>query len=63
MTERDRPIRRLIPQRERESALARLIAEGKATRAEGSLDDLPRLGGPIDDELSRALEGESQDRE
>ncbi len=63
MTERDRPIRRLIPQRERESVLEWLIAEGKATRAEGSLDDLPRLGGPIGDELSRALEEARQDRE
>ena len=62
VTERGHVVARLVPAREDESVLERLIAEGKATPAVGSLDGLHRLRGPISDELSRALEEERAER-
>jgi prevent-host-death family protein len=62
VTERGHTVARLVPAREDEGVLERLIAEGKATPAVGSLDELPPLRGPISDELSRALEQERAER-
>jgi prevent-host-death family protein len=56
VTEHGRTVARLVPAREHESVLDRLIAEGRATHATASLDDLPPLTGPITDAASRALQ-------
>jgi hypothetical protein len=42
--------------------LERLIAEGKATRGRGRLDDLPAPRGPITDGVSRALREQKRDK-
>ena len=62
VTEHGRTVARLVPSRERESVLERLIAEGKATRGRGRLDDLPAPSGPITDVVSRALREQKRDK-
>jgi prevent-host-death family protein len=41
VTERGRPVALIVPIPRPESAVERLIAEGRATRAQGNLCDLP----------------------
>jgi prevent-host-death family protein len=62
VTEHGRTVARLVPARQSESVLERLIAEGKATPAKGSIDELPPLRGPITDAGSRALQELREDR-
>ena len=62
VTEHGRTVARLVPARQTESVLERLIAEGKATRGRGRLDDLPPLTGPITNEASKALRRQRQDK-
>ena len=62
VTEHGRTVARLVPARETESVLERLIAEGKAIRGRGSLDDLPAPTGPITDAVSRALREQKRDK-
>ncbi|MFI5054787.1 MAG: type II toxin-antitoxin system Phd/YefM family antitoxin [Actinomycetota bacterium] len=62
VTEHGTTVARLVPARERESVLERLIAEGKATRGRGRLDDLPAPKGPITDVVSRALREQKRDK-
>jgi prevent-host-death family protein len=47
VTDRGRPVARLAPLPKADSILDRLIAEGKATRAEGDLLDLAKPAPPI----------------
>lgn len=64
VTDRGRPVARLAPLPKGESILDRLIAEGKATAAEGDLLDLgpplPRL--PGERSLSEILDDLREDR-
>jgi len=62
VTEHGRTVARLVPARETESVLERLIAEGKATRGNGRLDDLPAPSGPVRDVVSRALREQKRDK-
>jgi prevent-host-death family protein len=62
VTEHGRTVARLVPAREHESVLDRLIAEGKVTPATGSLQDLPPLTGPITDGGTRALREQRRER-
>lgn len=65
VTERGRPVAMLVPLPPSEGVIDRLVAEGRAWPAEGSLSDLlPPLGEPSE-EMSRrireALEAERED--
>ena len=62
VTEHGRTVARLVPTHETESVLERLIADGKATRGRGRLDDLPAPTGPITDVVSRALREQKRDK-
>jgi prevent-host-death family protein len=62
VTEHGRIVARLVPAREHESVLERLIAEGKVTPATGSLDDLPPPRGPVTDAGTRALREQRRER-
>jgi prevent-host-death family protein len=67
VTDRGRPVAVLAPLPDKESALERLIAEGRATRPKGDLLDLSsqRVEPPADDPyaVSKALEEDRADRE
>lgn len=62
VTEHGRPVARLGPLPAGGDAIERMIAEGRATAAAGSLDDLPSLEGPVTDDASRALQAQREDR-
>ena len=62
VTEHGKTVARLVPARAPESALERLIAEGKVTLATGTLDDLPPLTGPISDDGTKALRDQRRDK-
>jgi prevent-host-death family protein len=60
VTERGRTVARLVPARE--TTLDRLIAEGKARPATRDPHDLVVPPGPITEAVSRALQGQREDR-
>jgi len=62
VTEHGRTVARLVPARGHESVLDRLIAEGRATRGRGRLDDLPMPEGPVTDAGSRAIREQRRDK-
>ena len=62
VTEHGRTVARLVPAREHESVLGRLVAEGKATRGLGSLDELAPPRGPLTDAVSKALQEQKRDK-
>lgn len=62
VTEHGRTVARLVPAREHESVLERLIAEGRATPATKSIRDLPPLRGPVSDAASKALQELREDK-
>jgi len=62
VTEHGKTVARLVPTRAPESALQRLIAEGKVTQAIGTIDDLPPLTSPISDEGTKALREQRRDK-
>jgi prevent-host-death family protein len=65
VTERGRPVAMLVPLPASTSAIDRLVAEGRAWPAEGSLGDLPPPMGEPSEEMSRrireALDAERED--
>lgn len=58
VTEHGRAVARLTPLPEPQSLLDRMIAEGKATPAEGPIDDILPIRPKIDREAGRALQRE-----
>jgi prevent-host-death family protein len=62
VTEHGRPVARLGPLPVGGSTIEQLIDQGRITPANGSLDGLPALRGPITDEASRALEQQRRER-
>jgi prevent-host-death family protein len=62
VTEHGRTVARLVPAREHESVLDRLIAEGKATRATSDPSTLRLPPGPITDRASEALQELREER-
>jgi prevent-host-death family protein len=62
VTEHGRPVARLAPLAPGAGGIERLMTEGRALAAAGSLDDLSPLEGPVSDEASRALEQQREDR-
>jgi prevent-host-death family protein len=62
VTERGRPVARLMPLPPVAGVLERLIEDGRAIAATTSIDDLPPLEGPVTDEASRALDEQREDR-
>ena len=62
VTEHGRPVAQLGPLPLDGSTIEQLVAEGRATAAVGSLEDLPSLEGPVSDEASRALQEQREDR-
>ena len=64
VTDRGRPVARLAPLPKHESVLDRLIAEGKATPAQGDLRDLPPPlpRRPVEPLLSDVLDELREDR-
>lgn len=62
VTDRGVPVAVLGPLPPPMTVLERLIAEGKATPAKGSLDDLPPPEGPVGTVLSDALAEDREER-
>ena len=62
VTERGRPVALLVPLPQADTQLERLIALGKATRAQGSMTDLKPPKGPVTDRATRALQEQREER-
>lgn len=62
VTEHGTTVARLVPARTHESVLEQLIADGKARRGRGRLDDLPAPTGPITDAGTRALRDQKREK-
>jgi prevent-host-death family protein len=62
VTERGKPVARLVPLRDDSTALERLVRSGRARPAEGHLRELGLPAGPPSDALSRALAQEREER-